>query len=290
MQFLIGERGGARQAHQDAVFPGQAQVPGGGAHARHRLRRRLQGLEIEGRLEDEDAAVGQHFVFRDDGASHQRLPGQLTEFSGLLGFGDIGQGVQHRHQFKGGLGGVLEEFVDGQVKHAKQADEAGVPPQGAEEGLRFGQPVAELVKVIQLQIQQPVAAQEIVAGRVVDAAEQFRLPAKPLGQRPGGVIGKVRAVAIDDDNQVVGKLRKGLVQFRRMAAERQVRRQHVAGVGIDADIFRQIDRSGGAEKHGGGNHKPGQPAHPIGPAHKGLAVCLGSRRGHGLGPSFRRRL
>ena len=143
---------------------------------------------------------------------------------------------------------------------------------------------------IQVEKEKSVAAEKITAGGVIDAAVFFRFCAKTLGQGAGCIIGGVRSLAIDDNDQIIGILREGLGQFLAVTAEIQVRRQHILGIGIDAGILRKVHSRAQAHQHRGDNHRPRETNDGARPSGQAFAVSLGKSINHAEAPWERRRL
>ena len=218
LELLVGQRRrpGQTDAHPMRIV--QLHVAGQVPHGAEGGGGRLQGPEIEGRLNDDEAA----FIACAAGvARHQFLPRQVSEAPRRLRPDNRGHGVQRRPDLDRDAAVFLEGFVDDQLEHPEQAAQAGVPPQGAEERLRLGQPVADVEQLVHVQIQQPVPAHERLAQQIVDLPEQVRPLAQPRRQRRRRVFRQVRGFPVDDDQDGVRKLREGFAHRLRLPAEWQ---------------------------------------------------------------------
>ena len=103
---------------------------------------------------------------------HQFPPRQEGETSGHLRLDDFGDDIENRGDLQGRSVDSIQSFVDCRSEDLEEPAQAGIPPQGTEERLRVGEPVAELGQLAGLQEQEPIAAKEGEANGVVDAAEQ----------------------------------------------------------------------------------------------------------------------
>ena len=208
LQFLLVQRRRTGEAHAHPVRRHQAELADQGAQRVHGVGGRLQRAEVEGRLDQDQAApVPGIGLF----AGHQPVPGQAGEAARGLRLGDFGDGLDEGADLDRGVCAAAR-LVDDEGQHVEKAAERGVPPQGAEEGLRLGQAVGENGQILGVHEEKPVAAEEGVPGRVVDGAEEPGVAAERLPQGHRRIIGESRRLAVDDHQDVVGKLREGLVE------------------------------------------------------------------------------
>src|SRR4029077_1347470 len=84
--------------------------------------------------------------------------------------------------------------------------------QRSEEGLGSDQVCGAVLYLVQTKQKDAIAFEELAAIGTTDAADYLRARRKPLNQGLGGIIGAFRCARIDDRNDLVDPLRKGIVE------------------------------------------------------------------------------
>ncbi len=207
VEFLRLQRAIAGDAQPRAMRAVDADVLGGLADGVHRRAGRGQRRAVDGRLDDDDPpsrVVGTR-------AAQQFRPGQRGRLAVGARTDDEFEAVECRGH-GGGRGAGLVERRGGLGQQREHAAQTGVGGQASDEGLGLGQAVGEVLKHRHIQIEQPVAPEERVAGRIEDAPDEIG-PRLELGDQLNRLgIGGIAVLGIDHQYQAVGKARKrGLV-------------------------------------------------------------------------------
>ncbi len=144
------------------------------------------------------------------------------------------------------LGEILKR--DRAVLHAprneaeglRQSPQTRIGGQRAEKGLRPDQLIGRGPHLVHRQEQQSVGLEERAARRIVDGLDLLGLVGQRRAQRFGGAVGEFRRRPIDDHKQRVRLMRKGGIELQLTLAPRQVRRDQLAGIGLDGEVPARI--------------------------------------------------
>ena len=147
-QLLVGDGGGPGQAHAHPMFVVQFKLPGKAADGRHRRGGRLQGLEVEHGLNQNEAPAVLRFHLAP---THQLPPGQGPSPALKLSLDGVGDVVENGVQiFRRLL--AIEDVIDGEAESVKKSAQAEVLGERGEKRLGPGQPVGQVVELLQIEI------------------------------------------------------------------------------------------------------------------------------------------
>ena len=132
---------------------------------------------------------------------------------------------------------ALERLRDGPEDSAQRRIES----ERSKERLRFDQFVHVALNVIDAEEEDAVAREEFAAVRPGDGARHSLLIDQRFGQRVRRLVGRFGSLPVDDRDQLVGSLRKQLVQLGLLLAPRKRARQKLARVGVDGDMAGDVD-------------------------------------------------
>ena len=162
----------------------------------------------------------------------------------MLALLDLFQGVGDRdhsraHIFKRRFfePNALERLRDG----AEDSTQRRVESERSEERLRFDQLVHIALHVLDAEEQDSVAGEEFAAVRPGDGAYDVFPIDESLDQCVRRLIGRFRGRPVDDGDQLVGPLRKEIVELDLLLAPGKRTRQKLARVGVDGDMARDVD-------------------------------------------------
>ena len=271
-QLLVGDGGGPGQAHAHPMFVVQFKLPGKAADGRHRRGGRLQGLEVEHGLNQNEAPAVPRLHLAPP---HQLLPGQGPSPALKLSLDGVGDVVENGVQVSRRLL-AIEDVIDGEAESVKKSAQAQVLGERGEQRLGPGQPVGQVVELLQIEIQGPVLDEERIAGGVIDGVEQVGPLFQAVGQRRRRIVGQIHVLAVDDHQDRVGELGEGLLEMLISLTERQTPRQHVGGIGVDAEIACRVDERRRTGQHRHDHHQPRHPPDGVDPPDHGFAIRLGS--------------
>ena len=111
-------------------------------------------------------------------------------------------------------------------------------------------------------------AQVWIAAGPIDVPEQPLFGLETPGEGGRRILGDIGALAIDDDDDGIGKLGEGALEVFPAAPVGHVLRDHVAGRGIDAEIPGGIEKRRAAERQGEQRHPKGEAPGKIDPGHQ----------------------
>ncbi len=165
----------------------------------------------------------------------------------------IGRGAARLRGFDGGAHAVeragqvhadvvaLALRLHGLAEEIRDSDDARVVRDLGEERLHRGEPIGQRLEFRNVEVEQRVAPEERTAARELHALEQIGALREPHRQRVGRLARFEGAVGLDQHQQVVGRRAERLLELALAGAERQVRRDHRVGVGVDAEVHRGVD-------------------------------------------------
>ena len=143
-----------------------------------------------------------------------------------------------------------------EVERGENAPEAGIGGERADQGLGRDDLVGEILHIGDRQEQHAFAAEEIAALGHAHRLEEVRHRREPLGQRVGRIGCEIGRLGVDDDREEIDVLREGAVHLGLALAPRQVRRDELVGVGVDADVARGVIGAGERQQQQDQRHRP----------------------------------
>ncbi|EGY00854.1 hypothetical protein AZA_89177 [Nitrospirillum viridazoti Y2] len=254
----------ARQADPDAVLGRQAQILGGGADSVGRHGARLQVVEVQHWLHQDETAQF-HRVGRLPG--HQAAPVQGHHLALGRRLQCAGQRVEGALKILQ-LGLAVADALQVGAQRVKEAARRRVGRQRAQQRLRLDQRLHGGLHLFRGQQHQAFAVEIGAAIGAEDVAHHVGTLTQGVGQHAGGALRQFRRHAIHDDGGLLHLLGIQLVEGDLALAPDQLRRQQLHGVGVDGEV--------GGDMEGGRRpqHQAGQQGQLPAPA------AGGYQRGH----------
>ena len=250
-EFGVVHRHQAGQPHPRLVLAGQIEALRGGGDCLGGGAAGLQRLEIEHRLDlDEAAQLARVRRF----AGSQRAPGEMRGTTSQRILDHVGR---HRHRR-----GQRIEPVSA-VGDAHQADRQGVEAasearigrQGADQRRRLVHPAGNARQLLGRQEQQAVLGEELAALRLIDGAEMRRVGRQCRGEPAAGLLRQLRGRGIDHSQHIaLGKRAHELVGALRPG---QLGREQLLDVGGDREMPRCVDGAQAGQRGAQRDHRPG---------------------------------
>ena len=150
--------------------------------------------------------------------------------------------------------------VEGEPERARQAAQAGVGREEAEQRLRVDELLAQVPELVLGTEQEAVLAEVGQGVGALDRLEEVVAALEPVRQRRRGPVGGGRGLAGDEHEREVGKLRESPVDAPLLLPPGKVGGDQVVGVGIDAEAGGGEDRHDDAEARQQQRHDGRVPA------------------------------
>ncbi len=192
----------------------------------------FKGAVIEIGLDEDETA---QLLLLRCAAGEQALPRQMMRPAGERRLDRIGQRGQRRVERRE-LDLAVLDALERQADRREQAAQAGIGGQRAEQGLGGDQLIGDVLDLLDRQEEQAVAREELAAIGAAHRLVELRAITQPLRQIGRRILGLAGCGGIDDDGKEIDVLRKGAIELRLALAPRQVGRDEVIGVGIDAEM------------------------------------------------------
>ncbi len=178
-----------------------------------------------------------------------------------------GEAAQHR-VVRGEVGLAACRPHAEQRERREQPARAGVADQLAQEGLRRDELVGQRRELRRVEIEQPLLGEEGRGVRPGDGAEVGGVRRQLLGERRRRRCRLLGLGGIDHHHQQIAELGKVLGEARLGLAEGEMAREHLVGVGADAEMARRVEAGQQGHQDAGGNDEKRAAATGVHHAHE----------------------
>ena len=134
-----------------------------------------------------------------------------------------------------------------------------------QQGLGGRQPVGQIGKLVDLEVEKTMSREERIAGLVFHCGKMLVIGAQRPGQGRGRFLNSFRRDAFDHRYDRVPELGERLDEGGAVTPKGDIGRNHVLGAGVDAEVRQGIAGSGGAQNERGEDDRERAPVEMVDP-------------------------
>ena len=258
LQLLMFKHRGAGQPKRKAMLGIDIQPVGRLSQRRDRLGAGGKRAVVEARFHQDEFSC----PLAGSAKVEKALPGEVGRIALRRGVDDAGHLVEEIVEFITGNGRIVT-VLQHKVDEVGKAAEVGIIGERRQQRLGCGEPITQLDQRVQVEIEKPVLPEKGIVARQVDLGEmcpvRCQLVCEP-SRRIGTSLGRV---AVDDRDDIVAECRKNLAIGDLVLAKGDLFRDHVVGIGVDAQMARRVEERHHHQKQGCGHDKTGMVHQPL---------------------------